>query len=279
MSQFQEGREPDRLQRSSRATRKRIGLEPASPDDSASCMSASIYIDARFNGPPHSGNGGYAAGLIAGAIGQNVAVRLLQRVPLGRHLTIAARSGERWEVRDGEQLIATAAQTALQTDVPTSPSYLDALEASKNYAGFTQHVFSSCFVCGTGRHRDDGLRIFPGFVPGTGVVAAPWLPSANLDDGTGKVRPEFIWAALDCPGYFASFNNDTLALLGELSVHIDRLVHVDEPCVVIGWRILLEGRKCHAGTALFDEEGERCAVGVATWVEQRGVAGSARRPD
>jgi len=232
-------------------------------------MSANIYIDARFNGPPHGGNGGYAAGLIAAAIGQNVAVRLLQRVPLNRDLSIAPRSGERWEVRDGEQLIATAARTSLQTDVPAAPSYVDALEASKNYAGFNQQVFPSCFVCGPARQRDDGLRIFPGFVPGTGVVAAPWLPGSPLDDGTGKVRPEFIWAALDCPGYFASFNSGTPALLGELSVHIDRLVHVDEPCVVIGWRILLEGRKCRAGTALFDEDGERCALGVATWVERR----------
>jgi hypothetical protein len=242
-------------------------------------MPASIYIDARFNGPPHSGNGGYAAGLIAGAIGQNVAVRVLQRVPLQRHLSVAPRSGERWQVRDGQRLIATAARTSMQIDVPTSPSYVDALEASKSYAGFAAPVFSSCFVCGPARHREDGLRIFPGFVPGTGLVAAPWLPGATLDDGTGKVRPEFIWAALDCPGYFASFNSGTPALLGKLSVHIDRLVHVDEPCVVIGWRILLEGRKCHAGTALFDEDGERCAVAVATWVEQRAEPGSPPRAD
>jgi hypothetical protein len=234
-------------------------------------MSNTISIPGRFNGPPQNGNGGYSAGVIAAAIGANVSVRLLQRVPLNCELSIQPRSGERWEVREGARLIATAAHTNVQTDVPASPSYLEALEASKSYAGFNQHLFSSCFVCGTTRQRDDGLRIFPGFVPGTGVVAAPWMPSATLDDGTGKVRPEFIWAALDCPGYFASFNTGTLALLGELSVHIDRLVHVDEPCVVIGWRILLEGRKCFAGTALFDEDGERCAVGVATWVGPAGV--------
>jgi hypothetical protein len=236
-----------------------------------SMSATTIYVDARFNGPPHSGNGGYAAGLIAGAAGANVSVRLLQAVPLNRPLSVAERSSERWEVRDGEHLIATAARTSTQTDVPLPPSYLEALEASKHYAGFSQHIFASCFVCGTARQRDDGLRIFPGFVPGTGVVAAPWMPGATLDDGTGKVRPEFIWAALDCPGYFASFNTGTLALLGELSVHIDRLVHLEEPCVVIGWRILLEGRKCRAGTALFDEDGERCALGVATWVERSGA--------
>jgi hypothetical protein len=35
----------------------------------------------------------------------------------------------------------------------------------------------------------------------------------------------------------------------------------------LSWQILVEGRKRKVGTALFDEEGEQCAVGVATWVE------------
>jgi hypothetical protein len=63
------------------------------------------------------------------------------------------------------------------------------------------------------------------------------------------------------------FANITHSLAGASERNlVDRLVHIDEPCVVIGWRILLEGRKCHAGTALYDEDCERCAVGVATWV-------------
>jgi hypothetical protein len=50
-------------------------------------------------------------------------------------------------------------------------------------------------------------------------------------------------------------------------VHVSRLVHVDEPCVVTGWKISVDGRKYRAGTALFDEDGELCAVGLATWIE------------
>ncbi len=49
-------------------------------------------------------------------------------------------------------------------------------------------------------------------------------------------------------------------------MHIDRLVHIDEACVIVAWAIGHEGRKYRAGTALFDEDGERCAVGVATWI-------------
>jgi hypothetical protein len=226
-----------------------------------------ITISQRFNGPPDSGNGGYAAGLIAGAIGTDVIVRLMQPLPIDKDLTIAPCDAERWDVRDGAELIATAKISTPQAEVPVSPSYIEALGASKHYAGFAQHAYPTCFVCGPARSRGDGLRIFPGSVPGTGVVAAPWLPDISLDDGSGKVRPEFVWAALDCPGYFGCDLNPRQALLGELSVHIDRLVHIDEPCVVIGWQIAVDGRKHRAGTALFDEEGELCALGVATWIQ------------
>jgi hypothetical protein len=58
-----------------------------------------------------------------------------------------------------------------------------------------------------------------------------------------------------------------VALLGELAVHVDRRVHVDEPCVIMAWAIETKGRKHRVGTALVDEDGERCALGVATWIE------------
>jgi hypothetical protein len=58
-------------------------------------------------------------------------------------------------------------------------------------------------------------------------------------------------------------------LLGEYTAHVDRRVHVDEPCVVIGWRIATSGRKHEVGTALFDEDGELCAQAHALWIEPR----------
>jgi hypothetical protein len=225
-----------------------------------------INIARRFNGPPNSGNGGYSAGLIAAAIGESVAVRLHQPVPLERELIASATEPGRWEVHDGATLVATAKNTSVQIDAPQAPPYPIALSASKHYVGFKEHAFPTCFVCGPQRHRHDGLCIFPGSVPNTPLLAAPWLPDASLGNGEGKVRPEFVWAALDCPGYFATAFPST-ALLGELAVHVDRLVHVDEPCVVISWAISRDGRKVRAGTALFDEDGERCALGEATWIE------------
>ncbi|MDY0066064.1 MAG: hypothetical protein RBS02_06755 [Steroidobacteraceae bacterium] len=234
-------------------------------------MNAIVRIDARFNGPPDSANGGYAAGLIAGVIGEALQVRLMRPVPLQRELQIREDEANRWAVLDGEHLVAIATPTLVTTQAPPAIAYIEALGVSRHFVGFAQHAFPTCFVCGPARSAGDGLRIFPGAVPGAGVVAAPWLPDRSLDDGRGKVRPEFIWAALDCPGYFAS-PAPAPALLGELAVHVDRPVHVDEPCVIVGWPITVEGRKHRVGSALFDEDGERCALAVATWIGLRDVS-------
>lgn len=232
-------------------------------------MNPIVLINHRFNGPPGNANGGYACGLIAEAIGASVSVRLQRPLPLDTPLQIEAHTDHEWHVLHDAKLLAVATRTRVHAHIPKPPSYLEALAASKNYLGFTAHAFPTCFVCGPQREVGDGLRIFAGGVPGTQLVAAPWLPQLSLADDSGKVRPEFICAALDCPGYFASVVENRIAMLGELSVHIDRRVRAEEPCVVIGWRILVEGRKHKVGTALFDEEGERCAVGMATWVEAK----------
>jgi hypothetical protein len=105
----------------------------------------------------------------------------------------------------------------------------------------------------------------------SGIVAAPWLPADALDAGDGRVAVEFHWAALDCPGYFAVSGGRRVMVLGELQAHVDRRVHVGEPCTVIGWRLGAEGRKHYAGTALFDEDGELVARARATWIELKGT--------
>jgi hypothetical protein len=141
--------------------------------------------------------------------------------------------------------------------------------ASRSYVGFTSHPFGSCFVCGVQRTRGDGLRIFAGRTNADGQVAAPWVPDATLCLADGKVAPEFMWAALDCPGFFAASGDGRSMLLAEFTARVDRRVHLDEPCVVIGWRLRSEGRKHEVGTALFDEDGELCARALGLWIEPR----------
>jgi len=97
-------------------------------------------------------------------------------------------------------------------------------------------VFPDCFVCGMNRRPGDGLRIFPGPVTGQGLWAAPWKPDPSVAGPDGRVRPEVVWAALDCPGYFAARSDGVPMLLGEFNAHVDRRVHISESCVIVGWR-------------------------------------------
>jgi len=228
-----------------------------------------LTIDSRFKGPPDSGNGGYVCGLIAATLQVDLKVRLLLPPPLDTPLELATAGDGAWELGSAAGVVARATAGRLVLDVPSAPRYVQAVWASQHYPGFRQHAFPECFVCGPHRRRGDGLRIFPGMLD-SGIVAAPWLPPDSLDAGDGKVAVEHHWAALDCPGYFAVSGGRRVMLLGELQAHLDRRVHVGEPCTVIGWKIGAEGRKHAAGTAIFDEDGELCARAQATWIEVRG---------
>ena len=225
-----------------------------------------LTIAARYKGPPDSGNGGYVCGLVATTVREDLTVRLLAPPPLDTPLELAATGAGEWLLSSAGGPIARAARGHLDLDVPSPPRYVQAVWASQHYPGFREHAFPECFVCGPHRRRGDGLRIFPGMLD-SGIVAAPWLPADALDAGDGRVAVEFHWAALDCPGYFAVSGGRRVMVLGELQAHVDRRVHVGEPCTVIGWRLGAEGRKHYAGTALFDEDGELVARARATWIE------------
>jgi len=233
---------------------------------------STLTIGRRFCGPPSSANGGYFSGSVAALAGRPVAVRLLKPPPLEVALAVHESQDGVLEVRCGADLIAETRLEKLNAPQVTTPSYMEAIEASRHYAGFQQHPFPTCFVCGPRRQRGDGLRIFPGPVGARDLVAAPWVADESLDAGDGKVRPEFMWAALDCPGWLATVRDARTALLGEMAAHIDRRVHTDEHCVVIGWEMSASGRKHEAGTALFDEDGELCAYARATWIEPQQTA-------
>lgn len=224
-----------------------------------------IRIDPRFRGPPESGNGGYSAGRLAEALGgSDVEVMLRLPPPLGRDLRIE-RDAEGARLLDGDSLIATAVPRPLDLDVPQPPDLEAAIGAEGRYAGFHDHVFPGCFVCGPERAAGDALRIFPG-PTGNDRVAAHWVPDESLADRDGRVRTEFLWAALDCPGYFATKRKAGPAVLGRIAARIDRRPQVGETLIVTGWPIAHDGRKHHVGTALHDIEGRRIAAARATWI-------------
>jgi hypothetical protein len=231
----------------------------------------SVSINQRFKGPPGSGNGGYSCAMIGRFIDGPAAVRLSVPPPLDTPMEVRENNGL-VELYHGNILVASGRPAKVELDIPKPPGFTEAQAASDRYRGFVNHYYPGCFVCGPERGHGDGLRIFAGPVEQeTGpenMVAAAWIPDETLRDSSGFVAPEYVWAALDCPGAYAFPEpvNGAL-LLGELAVSIVEPVSVGEKCVLIGWEISREGRKHYTGTALFGESGSCCAVAYATWFE------------
>jgi hypothetical protein len=225
-----------------------------------------LTIAERYCGPAGSGHGGYVAGLLAAFASEPVNVSIRRPVPLASALDVSGDASGRLELRSGAVLIAEAKPETVSVAVPDPVSYAQAQEFSRAFTGFRAHPAPGCFGCGT--ERDDGLRIYPGPDPESGRVAAPWQPAPALAGTRGRVRPEYLWAALDCPGYFA-LRIPGLALTASLAVELVRAPIVGEPCVVMGWPIATEGRRHSVGTALFDSAGACVAYCHSQWVELR----------
>jgi hypothetical protein len=225
-----------------------------------------LVIDPRFCGPAESANGGYTCGLVANVLGGSAEVTLRRPPPLGQPLRLEHHS-DGAVLLDGDELVAEGRLAAVELAAPDPVSYDDAELAARNYGGFERHPFPTCFVCGPGRQRGDGMRIFAGPVPGRELVAAPWVPDYSLVDADGLVRPEFVWAALDCPGVFAlGFPDLGETLLGRLTAELHAPVRAGERHVATGWALGKDGRKLYAGTALTDAAGELCGLARATWI-------------
>ena len=229
-----------------------------------------LIIAARFCGPPESGNGGYVCGLLAQRLGgKAVEVTLRAPPPLERPLQVEPlEDGVR--LLDGGRLLAEARPLELELEVPKPPSLKNTEMAVTRYLGFENHPFPSCFVCGPQRAPGDGLRVFAGpLTDGTGV-AAPWVPERQLTDDAGWVKPEFLWATLDCPGFFAVVGEHVRPLLlGRLTVRLLSRIRPRQPYLVMGWKIGREGRKHLAGTALFTIPGKLVGMARAVWIEPR----------
>ncbi len=228
---------------------------------------SALTIAPRFNGPPGSGHGGYVCGRVGTLLDEPARVRLHRPPPLGRPLAVR-RGTDGVTALDGELVVATGAPTTAEVTPPSAVTLAEAEAAARAYPGFRDHAFPRCFGCGPARALGDGLRIFPGPVAGRDLVAAPWLPDASLADERGVVRPEFLWAALDCPSGWAPIvaAGGQPMLLGELAVRAQGTVDVGEPCVVMGWPLGGEGRKRLAAAALLGADATVRAVALATWI-------------
>ncbi|MEZ5999595.1 hypothetical protein [Hyphomonas sp.] len=225
-----------------------------------------ITIASAFNGPPSSGNGGYAAGVLSRLFETPHTVRISAPIPLDTPLAVT-RQKDKLVAASGETPILTARPGGVTLTPPAPPSLEAALKAAETPTYFGAGGASTCFVCGRNRKEGDGLHIHCGRLGDKLEAATVWTPHVNFDDGTEHVRPEYVWAALDCPGGFALPEIETTYLLGEMSAAQHKPVPVGQPVIVHAWHEWTKGRKHFAGTSLHAADGTLLAQADTLWIE------------
>jgi uncharacterized protein YhfF len=207
-----------------------------------------LVVASRYRGPARSGNGGYTCGLVAGLLGgSDVEVTLRVPPPLDRPLRVDGSN-----VHDGDALVAEATRTSIDLDLPEPVAPAEGTPDA-------EHPFPSCFTCGPGRERGDGLRLVPAPL-GDGRVVALWR--------THEPTREQVWAALDCPGAFAVNPglHRGVTVLGRLAAHIEEVPRDGEELAVVAWALPGgDERRADAGTALWRGEAP-LAWARATWI-------------
>jgi hypothetical protein len=233
---------------------------------------AKIVIAQQFCGPPNSGNGGYVCGCLAKGLEGPVTAVLRARVPLDINLDLRFEDGL-MQLTDAEGGLVgqgRAADASLLPTPPEAPSMRTARAAGERFAGHIERMHPICFTCGPERREGDGLRVFPGQIEGApaGHVACIWIPDMAFADAEGLVTSEVIWAALDCPGFFAWVAKEGRhgALLGTMTGEVLRRPRAGHEYIVMAWPLEREGRKETAGVALFAMNGEVLARGHQVWV-------------
>jgi hypothetical protein len=234
-----------------------------------------VIIEPRFNGPRLSGNGGYVGGVIADRFTRQfggdgtVEITLRAPIPIDRKLRVV-REGDALMLRDGDTLLceARAGSVGHLTPPPAPTDWDDVLRRAVHGGSPQDSDFNWCVVCGRGRAVGDGLRVLGTSGPQPGTSLSCYLPHANHADPEGRIRPEFVWGTLDCPGAFAAqdLNDFRPAMTGRMTAKVIEPPRVGERCAVVGWKIGEEGRKLYSGTALYTEAGRLCAIGTCTWI-------------
>jgi hypothetical protein len=235
---------------------------------------AELRVAARFCGPPGVANGGFASGSLAALLGGATEVTLRRPLPLDRPLPVRGDGHGTLVVEDGGRLLAEARPAKVPVELLSVPAAVTP-EAAEAAAGRSRYydapVFPGCFVCGPARTAGDGLRVFPARVAGRALWAAPWTPDRTVADADGRVRPEVVWAALDCPSGIAAAEAadlpaDTAVVLGRMAAAVGGLPRPGDRCRVVAWPLAGDGRKLGAGSALLGPDGEVLAAARTVWI-------------
>ncbi|MGW4639861.1 hypothetical protein ACWEN6_15095 [Sphaerisporangium sp. NPDC004334] len=233
-------------------------------------VQTALTVPARFRGPEGMANGGWVAGTLAGTLADRLdcahalEVTLHRPIPLDTELAVSHMANSASLSLDG-QVLVEAIPVALDVTPPPFVPFTDAARAEAGFPGLTGgHPAPGCFVCGL-RDPGDGLRIFPGPVEGTDLVAAGWrVPVTVTDDGV--VPDALVWAALDCPTGWANAGEGGPGLLGRITAQVFRRVYPNGTYSVVARSTGREGRKLFGESAVYEVDGTLVAAAKATWI-------------
>jgi hypothetical protein len=175
---------------------------------------------------------------------------------------------------DGGEHLAEAIPVAETLTPPPFVPFIDAARAEAGFAGLSRHPMAGCFACGL-REPGDGLRIFPGPIKGTDLVAAGWRVPVGVSDENGVVPDSIVWSALDCVTGWVGFDDPESsvdaqlvesALLGRLTGQIFRRVYPLGTYSVVARAAGRDGRKLFGESAVYEVDGTLVAAAKATWI-------------
>ena len=224
-----------------------------------------VTIPERFRGPPTSGNGGYAAGTLAGDGPAEVTLR--RPVPLETPMEIARlRDGAAALTDAGEVVLEARARGAEEAAALRAEASAGAegvtLDAARAAGAATPlvdgHPFPTCFACGP--DHPTGLHCLAGPL-GDGRWAVTFTPDS--DD------PRVAWAALDCPSYAPHGLPGVPMVLGRIAAEVLEPLEPGAEHLVMARSTGSEGRRRFSVSAIAGADGRVRAVARATWVVLR----------
>ena len=217
-------------------------------------MPDTVSIPRQLNGPLDSGQGGYSAGVVAAFVDGPAEVSLRRPVPLERALDVVRDDDGSVRLLDGDDLVAEGRPVGGgRTSTCRRPSSVEeARDGDGPLPRSRDGPFSRCFVCGLA--REDSFGVFAGEVAGAphhGVA----VDSARLGGRRRRARPARIrLGGARLPRVRSLRGSRATCRWGcspGFSVRIDAPVTAGAEHVVIGWPIEIDGRKHHAGGAVF----------------------------
>jgi hypothetical protein len=113
------------------------------------------------------------------------------------------------------------------------------------------------------------LRIFPGRLPGTEIVAAAFVPDAALADDIGALPSELAWAAVDCPQLWslmlaAPSDSPERVVTNGIAATVLAPIRAGQRYSVVAWPAGRAGNRLYADATVLSDEGDLIAVSRQT---------------